>query len=211
MISSSRILRLRGVAAAVTFTLAACGGATTPASEYTSPTDESPTPFDPPDGPIGEVRPDPEEDSSQPVDAGSPVAPRADTPAPPNGWTIPTCELPSGTIHAFTDIEDFVTRLSNAWLICDGDDEWWGRPEGAVGLEITPAKAYYLFVENGVLVRKLGWDYERTTSFEGFQLGIANSFGTHIYQARTSDDGRFLEMSESPLGRTQWIRAVPAP
>lgn len=194
--------------------LAACGGM----QDVATSTGEGP-PSDPP-----RVDVVPPSGPAAPTDAGahdaSPSVARLDTPAPPNGWVIPTCEPPSGPIHTYEDVDDFVTRLSHAWFLCEGVEPWFGRPEGAVGIEITPAKAYYLFEDNGVLVRKAGWDHDRTTEFLDttgmngpghYQLNISNSFGTQIWITRTSEDGRFLEVAGAVAQNIRFVRATPAP
>jgi hypothetical protein len=128
----------------------------------------------------------------------------------------PTCTTPTGSLHAFTSIEDVRAKTAGTWRICSGGIT---SPADTKGLELAGDRAWFLVDTGTGVARQDSWDYERgvaildtspTNGPASYQMNLTTGVGTNMYHARVSEDGAKLELDEATSGKKAvYIRVAP--
>ena len=130
------------------------------------------------------------------------------------GAALPTCEAPSGAVHAYTSVADTEAHIAGTWLLCAGSIL---SPADTAGIQIGGGSAHFLVKQGQSLVNGTTPAYDRTlsvldtTSMNGpgaYQINLEQpGVGTSMYTSRTSEDGRFLELDEGTSGgQARYVR-----
>ncbi len=130
-------------------------------------------------------------------------------------WEIPECAEPSGPRNQYASIADVEAKLGGAWFLCSGGIN---APADAAGIAFSPGAARFLVRSGATVAPGAAPEHRRsveildTSSMNGpgaYQVNLSSGGWTNMYQTRTSQDGRFLELIEGTSGKTaRYVRAT---
>lgn len=126
-------------------------------------------------------------------------------------WLPPECRLPVGLEHSFTSLADTEAHITGTWWRCSG---FINAPADNEGLELSATQARFLVRDGESLAYKTDAAYESSVTLYNIGLLAFRTMtgGGNGYQARASEDARFMELTEITGGTTtRWARAASAP